>query len=76
MLMKEWDRILRNDNVLVFAVAPGFLATGLGGEDLRRLGAREPWEGGVALRRVVEGERDGDAGMVVRNYGPSPVQPW
>ena len=31
MLMREWDRILRNDPVKVFSISPGFLATGLGG---------------------------------------------
>ena len=31
MLMREWTRILRNDGVKVWAVSPGFLATGLGG---------------------------------------------
>jgi NAD(P)-dependent dehydrogenase (short-subunit alcohol dehydrogenase family) len=31
MLMREWRRILYNDGVKVWAVSPGFLATGLGG---------------------------------------------
>jgi NAD(P)-dependent dehydrogenase (short-subunit alcohol dehydrogenase family) len=31
MLVREWHRILLNDGVKVFAVSPGFLATGLGG---------------------------------------------
>ena len=31
MAVREWDRILRNDGVKVWAVSPGFLATGLGG---------------------------------------------
>ena len=31
MVMREWDRILRNDPVKVWAISPGFLATGLGG---------------------------------------------
>lgn len=31
MLMRDWHRILRNDGVKVWAISPGFLATGLGG---------------------------------------------
>lgn len=31
MLMREWTRLLKNDGVKVFAISPGFLATGLGG---------------------------------------------
>jgi NAD(P)-dependent dehydrogenase (short-subunit alcohol dehydrogenase family) len=31
MLVREWHRILLNDSVKVWAVSPGFLATGLGG---------------------------------------------
>lgn len=31
MLMRDWHRLLRNDGVKVWAVSPGFLATGLGG---------------------------------------------
>lgn len=31
MMMRQWHRILKNDGVKVFAVSPGFLATGLGG---------------------------------------------
>lgn len=31
MLMRDWFRMLRNDGVKVWAVSPGFLATGLGG---------------------------------------------
>lgn len=75
MVMKEWDKILRNDNIKVFAVAPGFLATNLGGEDLKALGAGDPSLGGISLRKVIEGERDADAGKIVRNYA-DPVQPW
>lgn len=76
MVMREWVKILRNDkNIKVFAVAPGFLATGLGGEDLASMGAGPPYLGGISLRKVVEGERDADVGLVVRNYD-TPVQPW
>lgn len=40
MLMREWNRILRNDGVKVWAISPGFLATGLGGvgaEELKKV---------------------------------------
>jgi NAD(P)-dependent dehydrogenase (short-subunit alcohol dehydrogenase family) len=41
MLMREWHRILLNDGVKVWAISPGFLATGLGGsgsEALQKVG--------------------------------------
>jgi len=75
MVMREWCKILRHDGVKIWAVAPGFLATGLGGEDLKKMGAGEPSLGGIALRKIVEGERDADVGKVVRNYA-IPIQPW
>jgi NAD(P)-dependent dehydrogenase (short-subunit alcohol dehydrogenase family) len=31
MLMREWAKTLKNDGVKVFAISPGFLATGLAG---------------------------------------------
>lgn len=31
MLMREWTKTLKNDGVKVFAISPGFLATGLAG---------------------------------------------
>lgn len=31
MLMREWAKMLKNDGVKVFAISPGFLATGLAG---------------------------------------------
>ncbi|KAL4809799.1 hypothetical protein BDV18DRAFT_150318 [Aspergillus unguis] len=77
MLMVEWAKALKNDGVKVWAVAPGLLATSLGGntELLKKLGAGDPSIGGVVIRKVVEGERDADAGQVVREY-LSPIQPW
>ncbi|KAL4936285.1 hypothetical protein BDV06DRAFT_216801 [Aspergillus oleicola] len=77
MLMVEWTKALKNDGVKVWAVAPGLLATSLGGntELLRKLGAQDPSIGGSTIRKVVEGERDSDAGNVVREY-LSPIQPW
>ena len=37
MLMREWRRILLNDGVKVWAVSPGFLATGLAGVGAEKL---------------------------------------
>jgi NAD(P)-dependent dehydrogenase (short-subunit alcohol dehydrogenase family) len=37
MMMRQWHRILRNDGVKVWAVSPGFLATGLGGLGIEQL---------------------------------------
>lgn len=37
MLMREWTRVLGNDGVKVWAVSPGFLATGLGGMEKEKL---------------------------------------
>lgn len=75
MMMREWVRILGGDGVKVWGVSPGFLATGLGGsaEANKKMGAGDPAVGGAFVRSVVEGERDGDVGTVVRKDG---VQPW
>lgn len=77
MLMRDWEKTLANDGVKVFAVAPGFLATNLTGDPamLKKMGAGDASLGGISLRKVIEGERDADAGLVVRNYG-TPTQPW
>jgi NAD(P)-dependent dehydrogenase (short-subunit alcohol dehydrogenase family) len=37
MLMREWAKILKNDGVKVFAISPGFLATGLSGVGAEQL---------------------------------------
>ena len=37
MLMREWTRILKNDGVKVWAISPGFLATGLQGVGVEQL---------------------------------------
>lgn len=44
MMMVEWHRILKNDGVKVWSIAPGLLATGLGGnrEALKAIGAGDP----------------------------------
>ncbi|KAJ2992056.1 hypothetical protein NUW58_g2305 [Xylaria curta] len=76
MLMREWRRTLLNDSVKVWAVSPGFLATGLGGfgeENLKQMGALDPSIGGHFLKDVVEGKRDQDEGKVIRR---DMIQPW
>ncbi|KAL4864048.1 hypothetical protein BDV12DRAFT_189219 [Aspergillus spectabilis] len=75
MLMREWHRILKEDGVKVFAISPGFLATGLGGdrERSKQLGARDPTVAGPFIRSVVEGERDEDAGKILTKDG---FQAW
>ena len=76
MMMLEWDRVLTPECVCVFAISPGFLATGLGevgADTLRKVGAGEPRVGGELIRDVVEGKRDADKGVVVSRDG---VQPW
>lgn len=40
MMMREWTRLLKHDGVKVWAISPGFLATGLagiGGEKLKQV---------------------------------------
>ncbi|KAF2096024.1 NAD(P)-binding protein [Rhizodiscina lignyota] len=81
MMMREWYKTLRNDGVKVFAISPGFLATGLAGGDeksraqMKAQGAQDPALGGNFVKEVVEGARDDDVGKVVRWYA-TPVQPW
>ncbi|TVY51091.1 Short-chain dehydrogenase/reductase tropE [Lachnellula cervina] len=76
MMMRQWHRILLNDGVKVWAISPGFLATGLGNigiEQMRKMGARDPSEGGSFVKGVIEGERDSEVGKVV---GATGVQTW
>ncbi|KAF2798130.1 NAD(P)-binding protein [Melanomma pulvis-pyrius CBS 109.77] len=76
MMMLDWARVLKADGVKVFAISPGFLATGLAGvgaETLRKFGAGDPSLGGIFIKDVVEGKRDADAGLVINSAG---VQPW
>ena len=77
MMMVSWFKALKNDGVKVWSIAPGFLATGLGGDTdlLKKMGAKEPSIGGGVIRGVIEGKRDSDVGNVVREY-LSPIQPW
>lgn len=75
MLMREWYRLLKEDGIKVFAISPGFLATGLGGhpEFLKKMGAGEPSAAGPLILSVIEGKRDADVGKVVDKDG---VQVW
>jgi NAD(P)-dependent dehydrogenase (short-subunit alcohol dehydrogenase family) len=75
MMVAEWDRILKEDGVKVFAVSPGLLATGLGGnaEFMKKMGGIDPNIGAELVREVIEGHRDNDVGKVVRKNN---VQPW
>jgi NAD(P)-dependent dehydrogenase (short-subunit alcohol dehydrogenase family) len=76
MMMMDWARVLEPDGVKVFAISPGFLATGLGGmgkDFLKKVGAGDPSVGGGFIKDVVEGKRDSDAGKVINKDG---VQPW
>jgi NAD(P)-dependent dehydrogenase (short-subunit alcohol dehydrogenase family) len=76
MLMLDWNRVLGVDGVNVFAVSPGFLATGLGGvgpEVLKQMGAVDVSVGASFIKDVVEGKRDEDAGKVITKGG---IQPW
>ncbi|KAF4446183.1 hypothetical protein F53441_10159 [Fusarium austroafricanum] len=75
MMMLSWHHLLKGDGVRVWAISPGFLATGLGGnpEKLKKAGAGDPATGGELIKKVIEGEKDGDVGKVVGQPG---VQPW
>ena len=75
MMMREWTRLLKEDGVKVWAVSPGLLATGLGGDRdaLKKMGAHDPEVGADLIRQVIEGGRDEDVGLVVNKDG---VQAW
>lgn len=76
MLMREWDRILRNDGVKTWAISPGLLATDLGGlglEVMKKMGAGDPADGAKLISDVVEGKYDEDTGKVVGRNG---IKSW
>ena len=75
MMVREWEKVLREDGVKVFSVSPGWLATGLGGnpEQMRQAGAGDPAKGGRFIKDVVDGKRDQDAGKAIR---VDMIQPW
>ncbi|KAJ7837642.1 hypothetical protein B0H14DRAFT_3087167 [Mycena olivaceomarginata] len=81
MLMQEWVHVLREDGVKIWAISPGFLATGLAGmgrDNLRKMGALEPSVGGEFVRDVVEGKRDADVGKIISApvIRSNLIQPW
>ncbi|KAF2223196.1 hypothetical protein BDZ85DRAFT_250116 [Elsinoe ampelina] len=76
MMMLNWHRMFQKDGVKVFAVSPGFLATGLGGlgaDKLKSFGAQPVSAGGEMVVSTVEGARDEHAGKIVWRNG---IQPW
>ena len=76
MMMRNWERVLREDDVKVFCISPGFLATGLNsanGDELKKMGAGDPAVGGEFIRDVIDGQRDGDEGKVIRK---DMIQSW
>ncbi|KAJ5895290.1 hypothetical protein N7495_006981 [Penicillium taxi] len=82
MMATEWGRILRNDDVAVFNVSPGFLNTGLGdnrttGEwrDKSVMGAIEPAIGAAFCADVIGGKRD-DQAWPTRVIRKDNLQPW
>ncbi|KAM5523899.1 short chain dehydrogenase [Fusarium oxysporum f. sp. phaseoli] len=75
MMMREWFRILGRDGVKVWAISPGYLATGLGlGQETNKAqGAIDPAIGAAVVKDVLIGVRDKDVGKVVSKQG---IQPW
>jgi len=71
MLMASYWHELEGDGFKVFSVCPGFLVTDISGnkEWSRRMGAEEPELGGKFILSVMNGERDADAGKVVKHDG-------
>lgn len=77
MLMRDWQRLLKADNVWVASVDPGFHATGLGGdpEVTRKIGATDAAEAGPWMVSVIEGERDHHRGKMLTTLGDG-VTAW
>ncbi|KAM0260012.1 hypothetical protein ACHAPA_010458 [Fusarium lateritium] len=75
MMMREWFRLLGQDGVKVWAISPGYLATGLGvgQEQNKTQGAIDPSIGAAIVKDVLEGVRDEDVGKIVSKQG---VQSW
>lgn len=76
MVMLEWKRILRDDDIKVFGLDPGFLATNLGGmtpEKLKSMGALDSNIGANFIKTIIDGERDADHGKILRRDG---IMPW
>ena len=69
MMVRDWNRVLKNDGVKVFCISPGFLATGLnnvGTEQLKKVRVAHPadtqmflltnccrWEPKIRLREAI-----------------------
>lgn len=72
MLMLDWHHKVAQDGIKVWAVAPGFLATNLGGvgpDFAKQMGAGHPSAGGDIIKFVIEGGRDADVGKFVKANG-------
>ena len=71
----EWYRMLKEDGVKVWCISPGYLATGLGGDQARNQasGAGDPATVGPFIRAVLNGQRDGDVGHAILKDS---IQPW
>jgi len=71
MLMACYWNELAEDGFKVFGVCPGALVTDISGnkEFMRQMGATEPEVGAAVILSVVKGERDADAGKVVKSDG-------
>ena len=67
MVMLDWNHKLKEDGVKVWAVGPGFLATGLGNirDRIQAMGGGHPSIGGILIKDVAEGARDEDVGKIV-----------
>ena len=76
MLMLDWQHKLKADGVKVWCIGPGMLETDLGGmrDTAKQWGLQHASVGGRLVRTVVEGERDGDVGRIVRKDGE--VSEW
>lgn len=81
MVMREWARILRDDGVRVWAVSPGFLATGLGGAGREALlggGAAGDWARWSAVSAGSSSgtwSRGGTTGMLGKVIRSDKIQP-
>lgn len=74
LIVLYWNR-LRKEGFKVFGADPGLCATNFTGnaQALLDRGAATPAQGGERIATVVKGERDGDVGRVLGEYG---VSPW
>jgi len=78
ILMRDWERILKNDKVKVWCVNPGFVATDLGGdvEVLKKIGAGDPANSGRFVVSVVQGAHDGLVGKIASEAQADGIQQW